>query len=593
LVALLVVGCGDDSEDGVDSAAPVVDAGADGVETDIFNTSDAGGDPAIGDEPDLEQPSLDNGDPCDEATNCAGGSCLTGEAYPGGYCTHTDCGSDAECTLGDTCVTEQEGTSFCAAGCFNDAECRNGYACLPVLGTNSRACLPEDFFRPEGGAVDGEPCTRDDDCRSNTCILEEDWPQGYCTTLDCENFEDCQSDGEDNRCLIQEPYGQNLCVRICDTGADCREGYICQDVGGGLGFCAPSPFQPLDIDPAQYPFDISCGETPPDGVFRFDYDVATDTTAYMVTPFAPDGTWIYPYDIERPSGASIELRGSNSFQLTGAQLFGYVNPTIVPALSTLGQQLESGSHTYILETETDEVCWYLLEESSPGTQIDMNIYLVGVPGLSAESAPSDPDIQAMLDTFDEIYASTGVQLGEVRYFDITGEDQERFEVLRSEGDLDRLLSLSALPGDDLDDALSVNIFFVRSLAVGGGAIGISLGLPGPAGLHGTGASGVIFTSEFLGQSLGDRFSGETVDGSEYTGIVFAHEVGHYLGLFHTTEQYGQGFDPIDDTARCSSSDFPNDCEDLTNLMFPFAGIDHRVLTEGQSWVIGVNPLTKE
>ncbi len=140
--------------------------------------------------------------------------------------------------------------------------------------------------------------------------------------------------------------------------------------------------------------------------------------------------------------------------------------------------------------------------------------------------------------------------------------------------------------------LSANVFFVQAMDIeGSGAIGISAGLPGPAALHGTQASGVVFTSEFLGDEVwgGD----DDVDGNEYTANVFAHEVGHYLGLFHTSEQFGNGHDPIDDTPECSGGSFPNNCDDANNLMFPYAGIDNRELTEGQSWVLQVNPLTKD
>ena len=35
--------------------------------------------------------------------------------------------------------------------------------------------------------------------------------------------------------------------------------------------------------------------------------------------------------------------------------------------------------------------------------------------------------------------------------------------------------------------------------------------------------------------------------------VAAHETGHFLGLFHTTEKEGADFDPITDTPRCPCS----------------------------------------
>ena len=82
-----------------------------------------------------------------------------------------------------------------------------------------------------------------------------------------------------------------------------------------------------------------------------------------------------------------------------------------------------------------------------------------------------------------------------------------------------------------------------------------------------------------------------MSGDEYTGIVFAHEVGHYLGLYHTSEQNGFSFDPLQDTPECGR--ISASCPDVNNLMFPFAGITHTEVSDEQGFVVGANPLTKE
>ena len=160
--------------------------------------------------------------------------------------------------------------------------------------------------------------------------------------------------------------------------------------------------------------------------------------------------------------------------------------------------------------------------------------------------------------------------------------------MRDEGALPTLLMETERPGNTMDDVLSVNVFFVRGMQLGG-AIGISLGLPGPAGFHGTQGSGVIFTAEYMGGQTPDG-RGNPVDGNLFTAPVLAHEVGHYLGLFHTSEQNGFSFDVLEDTAECSRIS-PN-CPDIDNLMFPFAGSTSSTITPDQAFVLGVNPLTK-
>ena len=480
---------------------------------------------------------------------------------------------------------------MCLKPCDAQAECRSGYACRSTQNAQGTYCLPP-IPEPPPGASDGEGCTQDSDCSGGTCITEADgFPGGYCTTLRCQDRTDCaRNNGEDNRCLVQN--NPSLCVRMCQTVNDCRAGYTCERVGGGQGICLPDDTQPITEDLANYPFPISCVD-PGAQIYNVDYTIDPGTTSYMMTALARDGRELFPRTTALPMGQINYSSSSNDFQTIPAQLFGYVSPLITPAAPQLTAQLQSGTHTLELETNSSDLCTYLLQESTPGTTIDMNIYFVGVQGITSANAATNPNIQSILTQFDAVYAPSGVSVGTVRYLDITGADAQAYQIIRSEGDIAELVALSELPGMTYDDALSVNIFFVQTFALQGGAIGISQGLPGPAAIHGTGSSGVVFTSEFLGQQFQD-FDGTLVDGNEYTGIVLAHELGHYIGLFHTTEQFGQGQDPLADTPVCSN---PNNgdtaCPDGTNLMFPFAGVTHTGMTSDQAYVVQVNPLTKD
>ncbi len=443
----------------------------------------------------------------------------------------------------------------------------------------------ENNSTPSGPVIDGEACEEDDDCIGGTCLASADFPNGYCTTVGCETFEDCANDdNSSNACLIN-PNGANFCVRLCDpnTGEPCRDEYQCQTLSsGGDGWCAGNPDDGGSGDPADITFDITCqdvvGQTA-----QIDFDVDSGTDSYMIVPLTGNGEALSPVDITTPSGQTINFQGANNFQAVGAQLFGSVNPTVIPAAPQFSGQLESGSHTYTLYTNDSEMCHYLLEAPGNPTVIDLNIYVVGLSGINADNAGSNSNLQTVINRAEDIYNQAGISFGDVRFYDVPSEAEQAYSVIQSESDIRQLASYSVNPEDDGGDAISANVFITQSFAMGG-ALGLSLGIPGVAGLHGTGISGVAMTGEYLGaQGQG---------GNILSGNVLAHELGHFLGLFHTSETNSQTFDPLDDTPECSNMSNMTSCPDWGNLMFPSADIDNTELTNDQSFVLGVNPLTK-
>src|SRR5262249_37153267 len=96
---------------------------------------------------------------------------------------------------------------------------------------------------------------------------------------------------------------------------------------------------------------------------------------------------------------------------------------------------------------------------------------------------------------------------------------------------------------------------------------ISGGIPGAALLHGTIHSGVAVNASPAIYPLG----------GEQLGGVMAHEIGHFLGLYHSTERamvlYGD--DPLADTMT----------DDKTNLMYYVALSSARTLSKGQGFVM--------
>ncbi len=186
--------------------------------------------------------------------------------------------------------------------------------------------------------------------------------------------------------------------------------------------------------------------------------------------------------------------------------------------------------------------------------IDLTFVLV-TEALTEASAPTDPSVIRMRETLATYLARAGLSLSTVTFVDASPEVKARYALgVNADdsgpcGDVASILRLAA-PGNVM------SLFLVPSFTSidPGTVLGIDGTIPGPASVGGTVASGALASAEDLDLGKGTAACGGVPNpqdcGADETAYIVAHEMGHFLGLYHVTEWPGTLFDPVKDTPTC-------------------------------------------
>jgi len=373
---------------------------------------------------------------------------------------------------------------------------------------------------------------------------------------------------------------ESNCLAPCDVPADCRAGYTCFAFRA-TGVCLPKCTSDADCSDPEPVCDLATGycaprstggmgmtsdtvNLTPNGPISVDGVTLSDRLVVTIPAGAVSVTFVGEAVSDPTALITIaRLEQTTDDFVTSTRLFeqGSINsiirvapPAVEGAFSVLYPNSPAAPFKASTATTTVKV-GIRLDASGPTTvkvtallrrapspvvtqgQIDLNLFFVGVPGLSAGSAPTDPRFQQIFSQVKSTWSKVGITVGNVSYLDLSPADAARFSYL-DENDLGTLMTRSK--NATRDNAM--NVFFVNTIngdiLAGYVILGVSAGLPG-APIRGTTASGLAVTMADFPQGLGK------------IALTWAHEGGHNLGLFHTTEASGTAFDPLDDTPECS------------------------------------------
>lgn len=395
----------------------------------------------------------------------------------------------------------------------------------------------------------GSACSSNPECETGLCVhLFGVDPDGVRATLTCgvavgmrESQDECElgSDCATGLCAVS-----GRCVDACASDADCASMLMrCQviEIAGGS-----DGTQRVNGCVARN----SCG---PDVVF------AASAFAANVTGFPGEDT------LRLPSGpgvslhlvvaaeplwlAPLELVTTDTRQsLFDARRDVYVNPVadgdpVVVMIPNAPHGVRAPSYDLTLIADRAGTVDVLsATRNSGGRVLDLDIFYLGGGNWSVVGVRGPVELDSALNEVNRLFGAAGIRIGVVRQHGVPGHLRLEFRVIDAgpmgEGgaeEIHRVMMLSAGLA-----APSVPIFLVGEA---GGALGLTGGPPGPQCFPGTRSSGIIIAVDTV-----------LADPSVSLGRVIAHEIGHYLGLFHTTEAQvaRPTAEPLSDTALCTA-----------------------------------------
>ena len=316
------------------------------------------------------------------------------------------------------------------------------------------------------------------------------------------------------------------------------------------------------------------------GQWQFEIDSSTQSFAlyidglndaeYLITELeSPDGALVRSEASSQEAASGLGLAAAPFFSANrsvgdhgGASILVPNDPLLKVTPGTWTATVQS------TESIQHEVRITRLEQRASGRpsaiRIPLNVYLSGAGGIWYSNAQTHPRLGRALTQLKSIFELVNITVNPIRYFEIT-EDFQVIDDITLHGEQGLNLLRSA------DDGQGVNLFIIERFEaddmVLGTVGGVSAAIPGDP-RSGSRFSGVVVATSFS----------EDEPATDLLGLTIAHEIGHFLGLFHTEEAAG-----FEDNIEDTNSEAPN------NLMHHLSRLGSDQLTKQQGMVLRSHP----
>jgi hypothetical protein len=317
-----------------------------------------------------------------------------------------------------------------------------------------------------------------------------------------------------------------------------------------------------------------------DGLLAGFFVVPEDGVSFLLSIFLGSNYNIKFDSLTDPSGKDI-LSASSTPNLYDASSGNIGTPGYANVLVPQSPSFSAKAGTWTFKANTnDRVSIALRTGSTPSAAtITIQPYITG-------TIWSASDISVALIIMKRIYSKNGITLTINDTITISDTQYTKVSKTFINSTTSALVSQGVTEG--------VNLFFIEDYSVSDD-LGNAPGIPGSMGTANS-WNGVLISlaaHDVFGSTLDSQLLGETA----------AHEMGHQLGLFHTTEPGGTVFDILTDTAECRNGNMSaEECEGYgaENVMFwtPWppasrsAGKKQETLSSHQQHVLKYSPIAK-